>query len=68
MIDGSTPDDLMALPIDRFCNRIIDWVRSRMTETKFDLWLFQIETPPSGAEVDEVAEMERFRATMAGVS
>lgn len=65
MIDGTSPDDLMALPLDRFCNRVVEWVRSRLSPERFDAWIFQIETPPIDAEFDEVAEMERFRKTMA---
>lgn len=67
MIDGTTTADLMELPLDRFCNRVVEWVRSRMTTDKFELWLFQLETPPIDAEVDEVEEMRRFRETMGKV-
>jgi hypothetical protein len=57
----------MALPLDRFLNRVVEWVRSRMTQSAFDLWLFQIDTPPITAEVDEVEEMRRFRETMSKI-
>ncbi len=67
MIDGTTLDDLLMLPLDRFCNRIVEWVRSRMKPEQFDSWVFEIETPPIDAEVDEIAEMERFRKTMAKI-
>ncbi len=67
MIDGTTLDDLLMLPLDRFCNRIVEWVRSRTKPEQFDAWIFEIETPPIDAEVDEIAEMERFRKTMAQI-
>jgi hypothetical protein len=56
----------MALPLDRFCNRIVEWFKARMTESNFQGWMMRVELPPPGEADDE--EMTRaFLSTQAGL-
>lgn len=47
-LDGSSDIDLMHLPLDRFCNRVLAWVSERMKPEQYRHLLFQIEVPPPG--------------------
>jgi hypothetical protein len=48
-LDGSSEEDLMRLPLDRFCNRVLAFVSSRMKPEQYRHLLFQIDVPPPGA-------------------
>jgi hypothetical protein len=42
--------DLLSLPIDRFCNRVMAWARSRMKESDWAAFESRLEIPPPGVE------------------
>jgi hypothetical protein len=49
-LDGSTDLDLMRLPLDRFCNRVMAFAGERMKPEQYRHLVFQIDVPPPGAE------------------
>lgn len=50
MLDGTTVEDLLDLPIDRFCNRVYAWLRSRMRTVDFQAFEAALHRPPQGVE------------------
>lgn len=50
-MDGHTPDDMMALPLDRFLNRVVAWLRDRMKPSEWQSYEFRLHLPPPGEEV-----------------
>jgi hypothetical protein len=51
-MDGVTGFDIMALPLDRFCNFVIQFMRAHMKDTDYIVWRDAIERPPDGVEVE----------------
>ena len=48
MIDGTETEDILNLPLDRFLNRVIAWLRPRFSEGDWRNLRFQLEVPPPG--------------------
>lgn len=46
---------MLALPLDRFCNFVLVFMRTHLKETDYLLWRDSVELPPPGVEVDEGA-------------
>lgn len=47
-MDGTTTEDMMDLPLDRFLNRVMAWIRERMTDQAWRGFVFRLEVPPPG--------------------
>jgi hypothetical protein len=66
-IDGSVDDDVLVLPLDRFCNRMLAWFQTRMKQSDYDSWLMRLQTPPpkalaSAGEWSDEETMAAFQA------
>lgn len=50
MMDGTSSEDLLELPPDRFCNRVVAWMKARMKTTDFQAFEAALHRPPPGVE------------------
>jgi len=57
----------MALPPDRFVNRVVSWFQTRMTDSAFQAWMMRVELPPPG-EVDDAEMTRAFLSTARGLN
>ena len=48
MIDGMQSEDLLRLPLDRFCNRVLYFMRSNMARSEWSSFEFRLNLPPLG--------------------
>lgn len=47
-VDGSTDMDVLKLPLDRFCNRVLAWARSLVPPREWSAFQFRLDLPPPG--------------------
>ena len=48
MMDGTTAEDLLELPLDRFCNRVLTFMRAHMSQSEWASFQFRLDLPPIG--------------------
>lgn len=63
MLDGTSTDDLLALPLGRFCNRVMAWLQARMTRQAYEAFAYRANMPPPHAIADSAEWSDE--ATMA---
>ena len=49
-MDGTSETDMMALPLDRFLNRVLQWLRARMTDKDWRSFESRLHRPPPGVD------------------